>query len=46
MGNLELTDEEMKRCAKLANCHEFIKKLGNKYQTRVGDGGIKLVSEI
>ena len=38
-GNLEATDEEVERAAKLANAHEFIMRLPNGYDTMLeGDG--------
>jgi ATP-binding cassette, subfamily B, bacterial len=41
-GRLDATDEEVIRASKLAHCHEFIEKLDEGYQTRVGERGIKL----
>ncbi len=41
-GNLNATDAEVIEAAKLANCHEFIEKLPEKYQSFVGDRGVKL----
>lgn len=41
-GCLEATDEEVIRAAKLAHCDEFITRLPEKYQTFVGERGIKL----
>jgi len=41
-GNRKATDEEVKRAAKLAHCDEFIEILPNKYNTYVGERGIKL----
>ncbi|MBO6299843.1 MAG: ATP-binding cassette domain-containing protein [Lachnospiraceae bacterium] len=39
MGNLKASDEEVIACAKASGCDEFIRKLENGYQTRVGGGG-------
>ncbi|MDD3066612.1 MAG: ABC transporter ATP-binding protein [Candidatus Gracilibacteria bacterium] len=41
-GKPEATFEEIKRAAKLANASEFIEKLPLKYETLVGERGIKL----
>lgn len=41
-GRLKASDEEVMAAAKLANCHEFIMKLPEKYKTYVGERGIKL----
>jgi len=41
-GRLEATDEEVMAAAKLANCHEFIMNMSDKYETLVGERGIKL----
>ena len=38
----ERTDEDVVRAAKLANVHELILKFQNGYDTRIGEGGIKL----
>lgn len=42
MGNLNATDEEVERIAKLAGCHEFIQNLEYGYETVVGGGGAHL----
>jgi len=39
MGNPNATDLEVKSAAKAAYCHEFIQRLPQGYQTRVGDIG-------
>ena len=39
IGKKEATDEEVKQAAKLANCHEFIEKLPEGYQTIIGENG-------
>jgi len=41
-GRLEAKDEEVMMAAKLANCHDFIMALPEKYNTFVGERGIKL----
>lgn len=41
-ANLEATEEEVVRAAKLANCHEFIEKFPKKYNQLVGEKGIRL----
>ncbi|MGZ2417056.1 ATP-binding cassette, subfamily B, bacterial IrtA/YbtP [Staphylococcus caledonicus] len=42
LGNPEATDEEVENAAKLAQCHDFIKKLPDGYETNVGSVGDKL----
>ena len=41
-GKLDATDEELKGAARAANCHEFISRLPEGYDTRVGERGVKL----
>jgi len=41
-GKLDATDEEVIVAAKLAHCDEFISKLPLKYDTFVGERGVKL----
>lgn len=41
-GRLEATDEEVIEAAKKAHCHEFIQKMPEKYQSLVGERGVKL----
>ncbi len=41
-GRLEATEAEMIEAAKAANCHEFIMRLPEKYDSRVGERGVKL----
>ncbi len=38
-GRLNATDEEIKEAAKLANAHEFIRRLPDGYDTMLADGG-------
>lgn len=42
VGRLEATDEEVIQASKLAQCHEFIKDLPDKYDSNAGDAGTKL----
>ncbi|EJO5348668.1 ABC transporter ATP-binding protein [Clostridium botulinum] len=42
LGNENSTREDVIKAAKVANCHEFIEKLENKYDTIVGEGGSTL----
>jgi ATP-binding cassette subfamily B (MDR/TAP) protein 1 len=41
-GNPECTDEEIENAARIANCHSFIIKLPNGYDTLVGESGTQL----
>jgi ATP-binding cassette subfamily B protein len=41
-GKPDATIEEIKKAAKLANAHEFIKDLPDQYETTVGERGVKL----
>lgn len=41
-GKPNATDEEVVEASKLAHCHEFISDLPEKYNTYVGERGIKL----
>lgn len=41
-GNLEATDEEVIRAAKMANCHEFISRLPNGYNTELSEAGANI----
>ena len=38
-GRLDATDDEIKKAAKLANAHEFIRRLPDGYDTMLTDGG-------
>ena len=42
IGNPDATEEEVIRAAKAANAHDFISKLPNGYDTKVGERGVKL----
>ena len=41
-GRLEATEEQLVSAARAANCHEFIERLPERYDTRVGERGVKL----
>lgn len=41
-GRPDATEKEVIKAAKLAHCHEFIDKLPEKYETHVGERGVKL----
>ena len=41
-GNLTASEEEVIEASKKANCHEFISKLKEGYNTPVGENGVKL----
>lgn len=41
-GRLGATEAEMIEAAKAANCHEFVTRLPEKYDSRVGERGVKL----
>ncbi len=41
-GLKDVSDEQVMEAARLANAHEFISKLPNSYNTRVGDRGVQL----
>lgn len=41
-GKPDATDEEVLEAAKLAHCHEFIMEFPDKYNTYVGERGVKL----
>lgn len=41
-GRLDATEAEMIEAAKAANCHEFIARLPEGYDSRVGERGVKL----
>jgi ABC-type multidrug transport system fused ATPase/permease subunit len=41
-GRLDATDEELEAAAMAANAHEFIDKLTERYDTEIGERGIKL----
>ncbi|MFW5953201.1 MAG: ABC transporter ATP-binding protein [Candidatus Natronoplasma sp.] len=41
-GRLETSDEEVIEVAKKVHAHDFIEGLPDGYQTRVGEGGVKL----
>ncbi len=41
-GNLQASDDAVIAAAKLAHCHEFIQRFPQKYNTFVGERGVKL----
>ncbi len=41
-GNLAATEQELLTASRAANCHEFISRLPQGYDTRVGERGVKL----
>uniref|UniRef100_A0A7G3ASY9 ABC-type xenobiotic transporter n=1 Tax=Lutzomyia longipalpis TaxID=7200 RepID=A0A7G3ASY9_LUTLO len=41
-GNPEATQEDIEKAAKIANCHSFIEKLPEKYDTVLGENGAQL----
>jgi ABC-type multidrug transport system fused ATPase/permease subunit len=41
-GKLEATEEELLAAARAANCHEFIARLPDGYDSHVGERGVKL----
>jgi ATP-binding cassette subfamily B protein len=41
-GNLKATEEEIIEASKKASCYDFIMELENKFDTLVGDRGVKL----
>ncbi len=42
IGRQNVTEDEVKLAAKLANCSEFIEKLPNGYETIIGENGLEL----
>ncbi len=41
-GKLDATEEELIAAARAANCHDFIARLSEGYDSRVGERGVKL----
>jgi ABC-type multidrug transport system fused ATPase/permease subunit len=41
-GRLDATPEELQAASRAANCHEFIERLPEGYDSRVGERGVKL----
>jgi ATP-binding cassette, subfamily B, bacterial len=41
-GRLEANEEELKAACRAANCHDFISRLPDGYDSRVGERGVKL----
>ena len=42
LGRPDASDDEVKQAAYLANCQEFIEKLPQGYETKIGENGAKL----
>ena len=42
LGRADATDEEVREAARLANCLDFIEKLPEGFQTRIGENGAEL----
>lgn len=42
LGNKDASDEQVRQAARLANCDEFISRLPEGYETRIGENGITL----
>lgn len=42
IGKPDATREEVERAARAAQCHDFIERLPDSYDTRIGEGGIYL----
>jgi ATP-binding cassette, subfamily B, bacterial len=41
-GRLDATEDELLAASRAANCHEFIARLPDRYDSRVGERGVKL----
>jgi len=41
-GNAHATDDEIKKACKFAAAEDFVEKLPNKYETMIGENGVKL----
>ncbi len=41
-ANLDANESQIKEAAKLSYCHEFIESLPNKYDTFIGENGVRL----
>lgn len=41
-GRLDATEAELDAASRAANCHEFISRLPERYESRVGERGVKL----
>lgn len=42
LGNKEASDEQVMEAARMANCDEFIERLPEGYETKIGENGITL----
>lgn len=41
-GNPDVSNEEIEKAARIANCHQFIMKLPDGYETKIGERGAQL----
>jgi ABC-type multidrug transport system fused ATPase/permease subunit len=41
-GNPDASNEEVEKAARIANCHNFIMKLSDGYETSIGERGAQL----
>lgn len=41
-GNPDVNNEEIEKAARIANCHQFIMKLPDGYETKIGERGAQL----
>lgn len=41
-GNPDVSNEEIEKVARIANCHQFIMKLPDGYETKIGERGAQL----
>ncbi|CAJ0931784.1 unnamed protein product, partial [Mesorhabditis belari] len=42
LGNPEMSLEDMERVCRMANAHDFVELLPEKYETKIGEGGVQL----
>ncbi|CAB3411421.1 unnamed protein product [Caenorhabditis bovis] len=42
LGRLDISDDEIEMCCRMANAHDFIIQLPNGYKSLVGSGGVQL----
>lgn len=41
-GNPDVSNDEIEKAARIANCHQFITKLPDSYETKIGERGAQL----